>query len=55
MKKENRGDGEEPRKVGRLPEEPGTSSGDAGRKVQEDWSSSGTEDPAFLIKPSDGE
>lgn len=53
MKKENRRDGEEPPKVGRLPEEPGAGPSDAGRKAEE-WVSSGTEDPAFFIKPSEG-
>ena len=55
MNRENRRDEEEPREIGRLPEEPGVSSDGTGRKAEEEWVSSGTEDPAFFIKPSDGE
>jgi hypothetical protein len=47
---------EEPRELGRVPEERlGTGPDVAGRKAEEDWASWGTEDPAFFIKPSDGE
>ncbi len=47
---------EEPRELGRVPEEGlGADSDGAGRKAEEDWASWGTEDPAFFIKPSDGE
>ncbi len=47
---------EEPREGGRVPEEGlGASPAGAGRKVEEDWASWGTEDPAFLIKPTDAE
>ena len=47
---------EEPRELGRVPEE-GLAAGSegAGRKAEEDWASWGTEDPAFFIKTSDGE
>lgn len=55
MTREN-GRDEEPREPGRVPEEGlGTGSNGAGKKSEEDWASSGTEDPAFFIKPSDGE
>ncbi len=47
---------EEPRELGRVPEEGlGAGLGVAGRKVDEEWASWGTEDPAFFIKPADGE
>lgn len=46
-------DGDEPREPGRVPEE-GLGAA-AGKKAEEDWASWGTEDPAFFIKPSDGE
>ncbi len=48
---------EEPRELGRVPEEGlGTgANGTAGRKAEEDWALWGTEDPAFFIKPADGE
>jgi len=56
MTRKNGGDGEEPRELGRVPEkDPGTRPKDAGRKMEDDWAASGTEDPAFFIKPSDGE
>ncbi len=55
MTREN-GRDEEPRELGRVPEEGlRTGSGGTGRKAEEDWASWGTEDPAFFIKPSDGE
>lgn len=55
MTREN-GRDEEPRELGRVPEE-GLVAGSegAGRKAEKDWASWGTEDPAFFIKPSDGE
>ncbi|WP_166176937.1 hypothetical protein [Rubrobacter tropicus] len=55
MKRENHRDGEEPREVGRVSEEEmvGAGAGEPGRKAEDDWASSGTEDPAFFIKPSD--
>lgn len=56
MIRESGGDREEPRELGRVPEEGlGAGPDGAGRKAEEDWASSGTEDPAFFIKPSDGE
>jgi hypothetical protein len=55
MTREN-GRDEEPRELGRVPDEGlGIGSDGAGRKAEEDWASWGTEDPAFFIKPSDGE
>ncbi len=56
MKKEHRKDGEEPRDLDRVREEEGlgTGSDDEDRKVEHDWAASGTEDPAFFIKPSNG-
>ncbi len=55
MTREN-GRDEEPRELGQVPEEgPGAGSNGAVRKAEEDWASWGTEDPAFFIKPSDGE
>ena len=56
MRREIGRDGEEPRELGRVPEEGlGAGSGGADKKVEEDWTSWGTEDPAFFIKPSDEE
>ncbi len=56
MNWENGRDGEEPRELGRVPEDGlGTGPKDAGRKAEEDWALWGTEDPAFFIKPADGE
>ena len=57
MTRENGKSGDEPRELGRVPEEEviGAGPAEARRKVIDDWSSSGTEDPAFFIKPSDGE
>jgi hypothetical protein len=47
---------EEPRELGRVPEEGlGAGPAVAGRKAEEDWATWGTEDPAFYIKPSEGE
>ena len=55
MIREN-GRDEEPRELGRVPEEVlGVGPDGAGKKAEEDWASWGTEDPAFFIKPSDGE
>jgi len=50
-------DGEEPHELGRVPEEEGVGVGpaEAGGKTVDDWASWGTEDPAFFIKPTDGE
>jgi hypothetical protein len=50
-------DGQEPRELSRVPEEAlGTdANGTTAKKVGEDWASWGAEDPAFFIKPSDGE
>ncbi len=55
MTREN-GRDEEPRELGRVPEEEvvGARSAEARRKILDDWSSV-PEDPAFFIKPSDGE
>jgi hypothetical protein len=50
MNREDGRDGEEPRELARVPED-GLG---AGKKAEDDWSSSGTEDPAFFIKPFDG-
>ena len=46
--------GEEARELGRVPEEEvvGAHPAEARRKALDDWSS-GTEDPAFFIKPAD--
>jgi hypothetical protein len=54
MTRENGKDGEDPRELSRVPEEErrGAGSDDRGRRLEDDWSSSGTEDPAFFIKPS---
>ncbi|HEV2092981.1 MAG TPA: hypothetical protein VGR18_07430 [Rubrobacter sp.] len=48
---------DKPRDLPRVPEDEGIGMGfdDAKRKVEDDWTSSGTEDPAFFIKPPDGE
>ncbi len=47
---------EEPRELGRVPEEGlGAGLGGTGTKAEEDWASWGTEDPAFFLKASDGE
>ena len=55
MTQEN-GRDEQPREGGRVPEEGlGAGTEGAGGKAEEDWASWGTEDPAFFIKPSDGE
>jgi hypothetical protein len=53
MTREN-GRDEEPRELGRVPEE-GLAADGAGKKTGEDWASWGAEDPAFFIKPSDAE
>jgi hypothetical protein len=53
MTREN-GRDEESRELGRVPEE-GLGTEGAGGKAEEDWASWGAEDPAFFIKPSDGE
>jgi hypothetical protein len=57
MTRENSRDGREPRELGRVSEEETVEagSGQARRKAEDDWAASGTEDPAFFIKPSDGE
>ena len=46
---------EERRDLPRVSEEErrGAGSDDGGRRLKEDWSASGTEDPAFFIKSSD--
>ena len=55
MMRENVRDGEETRDLPRVSEEEGRgASSDDGSKKAKDWSASGTEDPAFFIKPSDG-
>ena len=47
---------EEPRGLGRVPEDSlETSTDGTGKKVEENWASWGTEDPAFFIKPADEE
>ena len=50
-------DGEEPRELGRVPEGEvvGVGPAEARGKTVDDWASWGTEDPAFFIKPTDGE
>lgn len=56
MTRENGRSGDEPRELGRVPEEAlGVGPDGAGKKTEEDWASWGAEDPAFFIKPSDGE
>jgi hypothetical protein len=57
MVKESGRDEGKPREVSRAKEdeESDVSLDGVDRKVEDDWSSSGTEDPAFFIKPSDGE
>lgn len=56
MTRGNGRNGDEPRELGRVPDEGlGAGSEGAGKKTEEDWASWGTEDPAFFIKPSDGE
>jgi hypothetical protein len=56
MTRENGRDGEEAREPGQVSEERlGAGCNDASRKVENDWATSGTEDPAFFIKPHDGE
>lgn len=53
MTREN-GRDEEPRELGRVPEEGLVAGSDgAGRKVEEDSAPWGTEDPAFFIKDSE--
>ncbi len=49
-------DGEDTREPGRVPENEAVGAGPAEvrTKVVDDWSS-GTEDPAFFIKPADAE
>lgn len=56
MRTENCRDEVEPRDPPRVAEEerPGADSGDESGAVEGNWSASGTEDPAFFIKPSDG-
>jgi hypothetical protein len=56
MTRVNGRDGEDARELGRVPEEEvvGAHPAEARRKVIDDWSS-GTEDPAFFIKPADAE
>ena len=56
MTRVNGRDGEDARELGRVPEEEAVGAGpaEARRKVADDWSS-GTEDPAFFIKPADAE
>ena len=53
MTRVNGRDGEEARELGRVPEEEvvGAHPAEARRKALDDWSS-GTEDPAFFIKPA---
>lgn len=54
MTREN-GRDEEPREL-RVPEEEVMGgSAEARRKAGDDWASWGTEDPAFFIRPADGE
>ena len=57
MRAENRIDGEEPRDLTQVAEEEKREAGSADerRKVENSWSASGTEDPAFFIKLSNGE
>ena len=56
MRREIGRGGEEPRELARVPEEEVVGAGPAEvrTKVVDDWSS-GTEDPAFFIKPADAE
>ena len=56
MTRVNGRDGEDARELGRVPEEEVVGAGPAEvrTKVVDDWSS-GTEDPAFFIKPADAE
>ncbi|MBA3793659.1 MAG: hypothetical protein H0X19_05935 [Rubrobacter sp.] len=57
MTRENGRDGEEPREQSRVLEEErrGAGSDSGSKRLEDDSSASGTEDPAFFIKPSDGE
>ena len=57
MKRESGKDGDEPRELSRALKEEGIGTGpdDQGKRVEEDWAASGTEDPAFFIKPSEEE
>ncbi|CAN5615860.1 MAG: hypothetical protein H0U91_08295 [Rubrobacter sp.] len=59
MTRENGRDGQEPRDLARVSEErlDGSGSDDANSEstVEAGWLESGAEDPAFFIKPSDGE
>ena len=56
MTRVNGRDGEDARELGRVPEEEAVGAGPAEvrTKAVDDWSS-GTEDPAFLIKPAEAE
>ena len=56
MRREIGRDGEEPHELARVPEEEvvGAAPAEVRTKVVDDWSS-GTEDPAFFIKPADAE
>ena len=57
MTRVNGRDGEDTREPGRVPEEEAVGAGPAearGKAVVDIWSS-GTEDPAFFIKPADAE
>ncbi len=55
--RESSRDGEEARELSRVLEEErrGAGSDNESKRLEDDWSASGTEDPAFFIKPSDGE
>jgi len=46
-------DGEEPRELGRVPEEQGGELDNGVAKAG--WLEAGAEDPAFYLKPADGE
>lgn len=45
----------EPRDLPRVPEEPRDEAGLENGKAEAGWLEAGAEDPAFFIKPSDGE
>ena len=58
MTRVNGRDGEEPRELGRVPEELRDGAGqENGGNAQADtgWLEAGAEDPAFYLKPSDAE
>ena len=55
MRREIGVDGEEPREGGRVSEELGVGAELDNGKANAGWLEAGAEDPAFFIKPADGE